>query len=79
LSVCVCVCVCERGWIIIRTKHPSDKRRNDYFINPVAAWRGNSYARKKIMSRIDPSQLLLFGEKPKEDAITETRDKTIID
>ena len=42
----------EDNQIIIRTAHPSDKRRNDYFINPTAAWRGNSFTRKKMMDAV---------------------------
>jgi predicted transcriptional regulator len=50
----------EENNIIIKTKHPSDKRRNDYFVNPYAAWKGNSYARMNAISKIDKNQLLLF-------------------
>lgn len=46
--------------IIIKTPHPSDKRRHDYFINPLAAWRGNGYTRKKNIEKIDPAQTRLF-------------------
>lgn len=48
--------------IIIKVQHPSDKRRNDYFINPTAAWRGNGYTRKKKLEMIDPAQTKLFKE-----------------
>ena len=37
----------EKNKIIIRTKHPSDKRRNDYFLNPFTSWKGNAESRKK--------------------------------
>jgi len=49
--------------IVIRVKHPNDKRRNDYFLNPTAAWKGNSYVRKKVISRLqeDKKQLDLFN------------------
>jgi predicted transcriptional regulator len=47
--------------IIIKTQHPSDKRRNDYFINPMSAWKGNSFARKKMIESIDTNQLNLFN------------------
>lgn len=46
--------------IVIKVKHPSDKRRHDYFINPIAAWRGNSYTRKKMIGSIDTAQIALF-------------------
>lgn len=48
--------------VIIKFPNPRDKRRHDYFINPVAVWKGNSYARKKVMAVLDPDQLELFGE-----------------
>ena len=31
--------------ILQKFPHPSDKRRNDYFVNPFATWRGNSFTR----------------------------------
>lgn len=49
--------------VIIKITHPSDRRRNDYFINPIAAWKGNSFTRKKAISKIAPAQLDLFKEK----------------
>ena len=33
--------------IILSLPHPSDKRRNDYFINPNTMWKGNSTNRTK--------------------------------
>lgn len=54
--------------IILKLQHPSDKRRHDYFMNPVASWKGNSYTRKKMMSTLskkDPRQLDLFGSESK--------------
>lgn len=48
--------------IVIKTAHPSDKRRNDYFINPIAAWKGNSFARKKQLSKTNPNQTILFPD-----------------
>lgn len=50
----------EQNNVIVKFKHPSDKRRHDYFINPQAAWKGNSYTRKKVLTNIDPDQLKLF-------------------
>jgi len=53
--------------IIIKLKHPSDKRRHDYFINPSASWKGNSYTRKKMLESIPQNQLDLFQEQlPKQ-------------
>jgi len=37
----------ESNNIIIKTPNLTDKRRNDYFINPLSAWKGNSYTRKQ--------------------------------
>lgn len=51
--------------IIIKTDHPNDKRRNDYFLNPFASWKGNSASRKKMIQIIPENQLSLFGIKPK--------------
>ena len=48
--------------IIIKVDHPSDRRRNDYFINPTAAWKGNSIKRNKSIKAHDKNQLLLFGK-----------------
>lgn len=31
--------------ILQKFPHPTDKRRNDYFLNPFAAWKGNSFSR----------------------------------
>jgi len=54
----------EDNNIIIKFPNPRDKRRHDYFINPVAVWKGNSYARKKVMAVLDPDQLELFRDPP---------------
>jgi DNA-binding MarR family transcriptional regulator len=56
--------LCDNG-IIIKIKHVSDKRRNDYYLNPMQAWKGKTLNRKIAMEKInneDPSQLHLFGE-----------------
>lgn len=37
--------------IIVKIPHPSDKRRIDYFINPMAAWRGKSLKRDKFLEQ----------------------------
>lgn len=50
----------ESNNIILKIPHPVDKRRNDYFINPLAAWKGNSYTRMKRIGVIDKNQLKLF-------------------
>jgi DNA-binding transcriptional regulator GbsR (MarR family) len=52
--------------IILKFPHPTDKRRNDYFINPTAAWKGNSYARRTkiraIVKETNVEQLALFND-----------------
>lgn len=50
--------------IVIKVAHPADKRRNDYFLNPIAAWKGNSYVRKKMITKLEENkaQLKLFNE-----------------
>jgi DNA-binding MarR family transcriptional regulator len=58
----------ENG-IVIRTKHPSDKRRNDYFINPMQAWKGKTLNRKIALNKLNkenPNQLHMFGESLEE-------------
>jgi hypothetical protein len=51
----------EKNKIILKIKHPSDKRRNDYFINPTAVWKGSGTKRLKSIKSFDPKQLSLFG------------------
>ena len=46
--------------IIIKYQHPSDRRRHDYFINPTASWKGNSFTRKQMIDSTDPNQIELF-------------------
>ena len=50
----------EDNNIIIKYKHPSDRRRHDYFINPTASWKGNSFTRKALIDKTDPDQIKLF-------------------
>ena len=61
----------EKNKIIIRTKHPSDKRRNDYFLNPFTSWKGNAESRKKMIEIIPPNQLDLFGISEEDHKIRE--------
>jgi DNA-binding MarR family transcriptional regulator len=44
-------------------KHTSDKRRNDYFINPLATWKGSSIQREKQIKKLknDQKQLEFFS------------------
>ena len=57
----------EHG-IIARVKRISDKRRNEYMLNPFASWKGNSVARNVLIGKMtgneNPNQLSLFGEQP---------------
>lgn len=56
----------EKHNIILKTQHPSDRRRYDYFLNPFASWKGNSESRKKMMQVIPDNQLELFGTNAKD-------------
>lgn len=56
----------EKYNIIIKFKHPSDKRRHDYFVNPTAMWKGNSFTRMTALKSIDPDQLEMFQDIPAE-------------
>jgi DNA-binding MarR family transcriptional regulator len=58
--------------VILKFKHPIDKRRHDYFINPIAAWKGNSFTRKTTIRKVEtetPGQLNLFNITKAEKAI----------
>lgn len=55
--------------IVLKIKHPIDKRRHDYFINPVAAWKGNSFTRLASMRQIDKKQLSMFDADEKNDVV----------
>jgi len=60
--------LCGNG-IIIKTPHSSDKRRNDYFINPMQAWKGKTLNRKIALNKLNkenPNQLHIFGESLEE-------------
>ena len=52
----------EDNNIIIKIENTQDRRRNDYFINPYTAWKGNSNTRKKMQKNLamHTSQLSLF-------------------
>lgn len=54
--------------IVIRIKggFASDKRRNEYYINPLAAWKGNSYTRIQSIKKSDKNQLSLFSTNEKK-------------
>jgi len=51
--------------VVLPFKTTSDKRRNEYYINPTAAWKGEAGKREKalkIMAKENPMQLDLFNE-----------------
>jgi hypothetical protein len=48
--------------ILLVMPHPSDKRRNDYFLNPLASWKGNSFTRRNKLQQIPKNQLSIFSE-----------------
>jgi hypothetical protein len=55
----------ENNKILIKYSNVTDKRRNDYFINPLSAWKGNSFTRKQTIKKIQqdyPAQLNLFPD-----------------
>ena len=58
----------EENNIIIKIENVTDRRRNDYFINPLSAWKGNSNTRKKMHRNlaIHTNQLSLFPETENE-------------
>ena len=63
--------------IVIKTKHPSDKRRNDYYINPMQAWKGKMLNRKVALNKLnteDPDQLHLFGQNYKDSQVREEQE-----
>lgn len=65
----------EENGIVLKTRHPTDKRRNDYFINPMGAWKGNSMTRKITLDQLqkeDPDQLHIFGETLPENKLRES-------
>lgn len=45
--------------VIIKIAHPIDKRRNDYFINPYAAWRGQAINRDKSIEKFKKNKIQL--------------------
>lgn len=45
--------------IVIKVAHPSDKRRIDYFLNPMAMWKGKTINRDKWIRKAKDNQLQL--------------------
>lgn len=54
----------QKDNILIKMSHPSDKRRKEYFINPMAAWRGKTLNRVKAIKKFGQNnkQLDLWGQ-----------------
>lgn len=66
----------ENG-IIIKAKNYQDKRINDYFLNPMSAWKGKTLNRKLALQKINNennTQLHLFGETYEENVIREAEE-----
>jgi hypothetical protein len=64
-TVCDGLALLEENNVLIKYQNVHDKRRHDYFINPVTAWKGNSFTRDKklkVMASANTKQLELFGE-----------------
>lgn len=64
----------EDNGIIIKTPHPSDKRRIDYFLNPFTSWKGNSFSRKRILNSLPDNQLSMFGIDKQDSEAREIRE-----
>ena len=59
----------EYNNILIKYQNVNDKRRHDYFINPISAWKGKSPVRRNAIATIkneNPDQLELFGNSYKD-------------
>jgi DNA-binding MarR family transcriptional regulator len=55
----------EENNVILKGIHKKDRRRHEYFLSPVGAWKGNSVQRNKLLAKMvkeDANQLGLFGE-----------------
>lgn len=66
----------ENG-IIIKTKYTKDKRRNEYYLNPMSAWKGKTLNRKIALQQAfneNKNQLHLFGETYEENILREAEE-----
>jgi DNA-binding MarR family transcriptional regulator len=45
--------------VILKLANPADKRRHDYFVNPIQSWKGNSIQRQKRINEFNKEQLAL--------------------
>lgn len=60
--------------VVVTSKYENDKRRLEYYINPIAAWRGNSLTRKIKVQSGDENQLEIFGKSAKHHLERETEE-----
>ena len=67
--------------ILIKVENTQDRRRHDYFINPISAWKGNSFTRQVRINKMKETkegqeQLNLFNLPPehKKKAIKPSED-----
>jgi hypothetical protein len=44
----------------------SDRRRNEYILNPYSSWKGSSSQRNYTIQNLDPDQLSMFGIESKQ-------------
>lgn len=59
--------LCDNN-IIIKVENVQDRRRNDYFLNPLAIWKGQTEDRRKTVKKLmdNKTQLDLFPKGIKE-------------
>lgn len=64
----------EAEGILIKVPYLKDKRRHEYYINPIAAWKGNGAGRREFLRKTDPDQLKLFSVDVAEHVAREHRE-----
>lgn len=67
----------EDNGVIIKTISRSDKRKREYFLNPMSAWKGKTLNRKIALQKAhmqDKDQLHLFGETYEDNVIREAEE-----
>lgn len=45
--------------VVIKVPHPSDKRRVDYFLNPLGMWKGKTITRDKFINKAKQNKMQL--------------------
>ena len=66
----------ENG-IVLKVKYLKDGRRNEYWLNPMSAWKGKTLNRKIALQKahnLDKDQLHLFGETYEDSVIREAEE-----